>query len=87
MNGINWNIYLNPTAEYKWYSNKIVYYPVFNIYQYVICPLSGVLLDPHFYCGGFLCLAVKATFRLLQLQDVCFCDLQRIYLEYNAAYY
>lgn len=25
MNGINWKIYLDPTAEYKWYSNKIVY--------------------------------------------------------------
>lgn len=28
VNGINWKIYLNPTAEYKWYSNKIVYYPM-----------------------------------------------------------
>lgn len=34
VNGVNWKIYMNPTTEYKWYSNEIVYSVLnFNIYQ------------------------------------------------------
>lgn len=36
VNGVNWKIHMNPTTEYKWYSNKIVYSVLnFNIYQFI----------------------------------------------------
>lgn len=66
MNGINWKIYLNPTADYKWYANKIVYYPVClispNIYIYSII---DVLLDSHFYCGWIFVTSYKKHLQII----------------------
>lgn len=80
MNGINWKIYLNPAAEYKWYANKIVYYPVCLILIFpntYICPIIDILLDSHFYCGWIFVTSYKNTSNYLNYNMSAFVTVRK----------